>query len=229
MSTPPQTHTRRPSLPMIPIPMTSSSLPRGPITPIGYARNQTSSRRSSVSSSLPNSATSQLAFPFRRGSISSISSISTGRNDDEGAIVEDDDYIFNPHTAQKKEEGLTFARRMSFGARAMGGMVKTPMSPVGPTGRGISSRRPSFLQRFSSGLSGYADDSGFFPDSEPRTTGLKDHLDGQRRRGMSVGQAPQGLRVVDAQVQRPLQVKTTALEMRDPFEERIVRGEMYMD
>jgi len=185
--------------------MTSSSLPRGPITPIGYARNQTSSRRSSVSSSLPNSATSQLAFPFRRGSISSISSISTGRNDDEGAIVEDDDYIFNPHTAQKKEEGLTFARRMSFGARAMGGMVKTPMSPVGPTGR------------------------GFFPDSEPRTTGLKDHLDGQRRRGMSVGQAPQGLRVVDAQVQRPLQVKTTALEMRDPFEERIVRGEMYMD
>jgi len=176
-----------------------------PLTPIGYARSS-GSRRSSISTSLPSSA-NQISFPFRRGSISSISSISTNRNDDEGAIVEDDDYVFNPNNANKKEEGLTFARRMSFGARALGGVVnKGPLSPVGSVGR------------------------GFFPDSEPRTPGLKDHLDGQRRRGMSVGgNAQSGLKGVDNAVQGKGTVKTAAVEMRDPFEERMVRGELYLD
>jgi len=199
-TTPPQTQTRRPSLPTIPIPMNGQMPGRAaPITPIGYARSS-GSRRSSISSSLP-SSTNQISFPLRRGSISSISSISTNRNDDEGAIVEDDDYVFNPNTASKKEEGLTFARRMSFGARALGGVVnKGPLSPVGPVGR----------------------------DSEPRTTGLKDHLDGQRSR-MSIGANVQsGLKGVDNAVQGKGTVKTAALEM-DPFEERMVRGELYLD
>jgi len=205
-TTPPQQQSRRPSLPQIPIPSTLPSR-TAPLTPIGYARNSNHSRRSSISTSLPSSANS-LTFPFRRGSISSISS--NGRDNDDGAIVEDDDgYIFNPNTAhQRKEEGLSFARRMSFGARALGAVNKGPLSPVGTMGR------------------------GFFPDSDNgRNPGLKDHLDGQRRRGMSLGAAqapPVGLKGVDAAVQG--KVKSVATERSiDPFEERIVRGEMYMD
>jgi len=97
---------------------------------------------------------------------------------------------------------------MSFGARALGVVNKGPLSPVGTGGR------------------------GFFPDSDTaRTPGLKDHLDGQRRRGMSLGAAqapPPNLRQADAAVQG--KVKSTVTERTiDPFEERIVRGEMYMD
>lgn len=68
--------------------------------------------------------------------------------------------------------------------------------------------------------------AGFFPDSERPSAGLKDHLDGKRQRGMSLGaaQAPP-MRAVDAQVQGKKMVERSV----DPFEERIVRGEMYMD
>jgi len=162
---------------------------------------------------LPSSANSlSSSLPFRRGSISSISSTSTsgfGGNGAEydNAIAEDDDFGFGNGNGGKKEEGLSFARRMSFGARALGGVVnRGPVSPVGPSGR------------------------GFFPDSESRNPGLKDHLDGQRRRGMSLGAAqapPPNLRHADAAVQG--KVKASPIEFADPFEERIVRGEMYMD
>lgn len=145
-------------------------------------------RRVSISSSSPTTASSIPSF--RRGSVSSISSSASGF--DENAIDEEDPSI----------PSSPFARRMSFGARALRDFrmpvsrISQPQSPVTTP----SARSGQWIEP---------------PKSiSPPLSQPGDNPHHQRRPSVST---------------MPLPVNTTKHALEDPLQERILKGDFYMD
>lgn len=197
---------------------TGTSVFPGPITPgpIGDQRRRLSINTLGLSGTSPASAASAAPFSMRRGSMSTNNSDSI----DENAVDEDD------MTSARTAPTTPFTRRMSLGAQAMRNL-RAPggTSPGSSNDQGFnwseqlrsraestvaSASRPSFA--FGSGLS----------TSPPRgNAGLPPsaampHHD--RAKSVSDMLAPPAQAPKARQPQKP-----------DPFQERILKGDFYMD
>jgi len=177
----------------------SSSRQPAPTTaypgPITTAAAQANSKRRMSMSSVSNSPPSiQTSFPFRRGSVSSTSSANS--NTDESAIDDSEPSGGSPTNVGNSP----FARRMSWGARALRDVrVPAQRNSVAFTPTSPSASSPTVAR-------------GFAPDSG-RNAGEQPYL--QRRR-QSVSVMP------------PASSFPSAKE-HDPLQERILKGELYMD
>ncbi|KAJ1327475.1 hypothetical protein MN608_06802 [Microdochium nivale] len=141
-------------------------------------------------------------FNVRRGSISTTSSDAIDEN-----AVEEDEYAKNP-------PNTPFTRRMSFGAPAMLSGRPVSGSP-NDTGYNWSEQLRS---RAESSVSGVRPSFGSsFSSSPPRTTGLQE-------RAKSVTEMP-------APPQQAAAIKPKQTERRRPdaMQERILKGDFYMD